>query len=67
MGFLQDFGLDEIFSSVSEMAQEINGLKDDLFNGVKEDIAAGLGDPVNDLKSTVQDITSDITGTGSSN
>ena len=67
MGFLQDFGLDEIFSTVSEMAQEINGLKDDLLSGVKDDIAAGLGDPVNDLKATVQDISSDITGTGSDN
>lgn len=67
MGFLQDFGFDEIFSSVSEMAQEINGLKEDLFSGVKDDIVAGLSDPVNDVKSTIQDIATDITGTGSSN
>ena len=65
MGFFQDLGLDEIVSSVREMAEEIGGLKDDIISGVKDDIGASLVDPATDLRSTIQDAADSITGNDS--
>lgn len=67
MGFFQDLGLDEIVSSVRDMATEISGLKDDLVSGVKDDIASSLQQPVSDLKSTIQDAAGAISDDSSSN
>lgn len=56
MGFFDNLGLGDIISSVQDMTNEINGLKDDIVSSVV--------DPVTDLQSTVQDISSSITGDG---
>lgn len=62
MGFFQDLGLDEIVSSVSEMANELSGLKDDLLGGIQDNVAGAIGEPLSDLQNTVQDITDSVTG-----
>jgi hypothetical protein len=64
MGFLQDFGLDEIVSSVSDMANELSGLKDDLFGGIQDDIVAPFTDQVDGVQSAIQDITNGVIGNG---
>lgn len=55
MGFLQDFGLDEIVPALVDLANEVNGIKDDLLGGLNEDIVQPIQQQVTDLKGTVQD------------
>ncbi len=56
MGFFDNLGLGDMISSVQDMTNEINGLKDDIFSSVV--------DPVTVLQGTVQYISSSITGDG---
>ena len=53
MGFFQDLGLDEIVSSFRDMAQAVDGLK--------EDIVSSVIQPGTDFKDTIQDISSTVT------
>lgn len=62
MGFLQDFGLDEIVPALVDLANEVNGIKDDLLGGLKDDIVQPLQAQVTDLKSTVQESVENLNG-----
>ena len=53
MGFFQDLGLDEIVSSFRDMAQAVDGFK--------EDIVSSVIQPGTDFKDTIQDISSTVT------
>ena len=45
MGFLQDFGLDELISRVGELTNELDG--------IRKDIISSVVNPSEDLKSIV--------------
>ena len=53
MGFFQDLGLDEIVSSFRDMAEAVDGLK--------EDIVSSVIQPGTDFKDTIQDISNTVT------
>ena len=57
MGFLQDFGLDELISSVGELTNELDG--------IRKDIISSVVNPSEDLKSIVDDISGSIKGSSS--
>ena len=54
MGFLDDLGLGELISSVNELRGELEGLRDDVVSSVMD-----TGD---ELGSTIEDISSSISG-----
>lgn len=65
MGFLQDFGLDEIVPALVDLANEVNGIKDDLLGGLKDDIVQPIQSQVTDLKGTVQESIDSLNGPSS--
>lgn len=54
MGFLDDLGFGELISSVNELRGELEGLRDDVVSSVMD-----TGD---ELGSTIEDISSSISG-----
>lgn len=54
MGFLQDLGLDDLLSSVREMTEQFDELKDEIITSILE--------PSTELKDTIQDSAASLTG-----
>lgn len=57
MGFLQDLGLDDLLSSVREMTDQFDELKDEIITSIME--------PGTELKETIQDSAASLTGSES--
>jgi hypothetical protein len=62
MGFLHDFGLDELVPAIGELANELNGLKDDLMSGIKDDIITPISEDIAEVKGSVQDSAQSLMG-----
>jgi hypothetical protein len=55
MGFLQDFGLDEIVPALADLAHEVGEIKNDLLGGLHDDIIEPIQGQVDTVKDALQE------------